>query len=325
MLMENKFVKNLIPFMIITFFLAGILTGFLNGQNFIVSASQLDQNSTSVLGPNNSSVGDYQNSSYSSSGTNTVPGNNGNSLNVTNSSPTPNETSPENSSANTSGATMFMGGLSINKPLLEQISLSTICVALGFGIIGMAFGNNENTDSLQMHRRMMTGAVAFNLIGVFIVMFPSLVNFYINPNVNGASSFSILQLIHAIIGFPAVTLALIFAFNDLPKNTKKWMHTTAILWLTSIALGAIIFFTIPASSGNNLNITYLNSTAKDVFLGLNSAPGSSNADNISALVSSPYSAAIWGIIFLSAVPVAWKLMHFNKKQKGTQSEARKQV
>jgi len=220
---------------------------------------------------------------------------------------------------------MYMGGLAISKPLLEQISLATISVALGFGIIGMAFRNKERTESLQLHKRMMTGAVAFNLIGIFIVMFPSIVGFYINPFINDASSFSFLQIIHAIVGFPAVTLALIFAFNDLPKNTKKWMRATAILWLTSIALGAIIFFTIPGSSGNNLNITYLNSTSKDVYLGQNSTQASSNADNILMLASSPYSAAVWGIIFLSAVPIAWKLLRVNQKHKSTQLEATKQV
>jgi uncharacterized membrane protein YozB (DUF420 family) len=41
-------------------------------------------------------------------------------------------------------------------------------------------------------------------------------------------------------------MALIFAFNDLPKNAKKWMVATAILWLLSIALGAIVYFTMPS-------------------------------------------------------------------------------
>ncbi|MGD0644755.1 MAG: DUF420 domain-containing protein [Candidatus Bathyarchaeia archaeon] len=129
--------------------------------------------------------------------------------------------------------------------LLQQESLTLVFVALGLGIIGMAFGKIKNKDSLQLHRWIMTGAVALNLISIFVVMFPSLVIFYINPSVNTSSSFSILQVIHSVVGFPAVTMALIFAFNDLPKNTKKWMVATAILWVTSIALGAIVYFTMP--------------------------------------------------------------------------------
>jgi len=103
MLTENKFVKNLIIFVIIAFFLAGTLANFLNGQNFSVSASaQSNQNSTLVLGLKCRSASDYPVSSCSSNGTNTVFGNNENS--VTNSSPTLNEIFHGNSSANNSGA-----------------------------------------------------------------------------------------------------------------------------------------------------------------------------------------------------------------------------
>lgn len=91
----------------------------------------------------------------------------------------------------------------------------------------------------------MTGAVALNLIAILVVMLPSLVFFYINIDADIFSSFSILQIIHSIVGFPAFASALIFAFNDLPKNTKKWMIVTAILWLTSIALGAVVYYTMP--------------------------------------------------------------------------------
>jgi len=131
-------------------------------------------------------------------------------------------------------------------PLLQQESLTLVFVALGLGIIGMAFGKVKNKDSLQLHRWIMTGAVGLNLIAIFVVMFPSLFIYYINPSVNTSSPFSILQIIHGIIGFPALTMALIFAFNDLPKNAKKWMVATAILWLLSIALGAIVYFTMPS-------------------------------------------------------------------------------
>ena len=130
-------------------------------------------------------------------------------------------------------------------PLLQQESLTLVFVALGLGIIGMAFGRIRNKDSLQLHRWIMTGAVALNLIAIFVVMFPSLVFFYIDPSVDVSSSFSILQIVHGIIGFPAVTMALIFAFDYLPTKTKKWMTATAILWLISIALGAIVYFTMP--------------------------------------------------------------------------------
>ena len=130
-------------------------------------------------------------------------------------------------------------------PLLAQEGLMLVFVALGLGIIGFAFGKIKNKDSFQLHRWIMTGAVGLTLVATLVVMLPSFVFFYINPNMNVTSTFSIIQLVHSIIGFPAMALTLIFAFNDLPKNTKKWMVITAILWLTSIALGAVVYFTMP--------------------------------------------------------------------------------
>ena len=128
--------------------------------------------------------------------------------------------------------------------LLQQESLTLVFVALGLGIIGMAFGRTRNKDFLQLHRWIMTGAVSLNLIAIFTVMFPSLYNYY-TTGMDAYSSFSIIQIIHSAIGVPATIMALTFAFNDLPKKTKKWMTVTAIFWLTSIALGAIVYFTMP--------------------------------------------------------------------------------
>jgi hypothetical protein len=103
-------------------------------------------------------------------------------------------------------------------PLLQQESLTLVFVSLGLGIIGMAFGRIKNKDSFQLHRWIMTGSIALNLIAIFVVMFPSLYIFYSNPSRSVVSSFSILQIVHIIVGFPATVLALLFAFKDLPQQ-----------------------------------------------------------------------------------------------------------
>ena len=109
----------------------------------------------------------------------------------------------------------------------------------------MVYGRIKSKEALHLHRWIMTGAVALNLVGILVVMLPSLFNFYTDSAMDMLSSFSFLQIIHAIIAFPAINLALIFAFNDLPKPTKKWMRITAVLWVASIAIGAIVYFTMP--------------------------------------------------------------------------------
>jgi hypothetical protein len=52
-------------------------------------------------------------------------------------------------------------------PLLEQESLTLVFVALGLGIIGMAFGRIKTKDSLHLHRWTMTGAIALNNLDIY--------------------------------------------------------------------------------------------------------------------------------------------------------------
>ncbi len=129
--------------------------------------------------------------------------------------------------------------------LLQQESLTLNFVALGIGIVGMAYGRFKGKDSLQFHRLIMTGATLMNVVSIFLVMLPSMFNFYINPAMDYFSSFSFTQVIHGIIAFPAVLMSVIFAFNDLPTQTKKWMRITSVFWVTSIVLGGIVYFTMP--------------------------------------------------------------------------------
>ncbi len=106
-------------------------------------------------------------------------------------------------------------------PFLKQESLIMIFVALGLGIVGMAFARIQNKGSFQMHQSIITGAVALNLIAIFVVMIPSLIFFYLSSSLTDISFFSTLQLIHGLIGLPTVIFSLMFAFNFLPIRTKN--------------------------------------------------------------------------------------------------------
>jgi uncharacterized membrane protein YozB (DUF420 family) len=129
---------------------------------------------------------------------------------------------------------------------LVQESISLMFVALGLAILGIGYARLRNKESLQLHRWVMSGAIILTLISIFFVMFPSLIIYYIAPTINLFSSFSILQLVHSAIGVPPVILTVMYLFNDLPQPTKKWMKITAILWLVSIALGAVVYYTMPS-------------------------------------------------------------------------------
>jgi uncharacterized membrane protein YozB (DUF420 family) len=129
---------------------------------------------------------------------------------------------------------------------LVQESISLMFVALGLAILGIGYARLRSKESLQLHRWVMGGATVLTLVSIFFVMFPALIIYYIAPSVSFFSSFSILQIFHSAIGVPPVILTVMYLFNDLPTLTKKWMKITAILWIVSIALGAVVYYTMPS-------------------------------------------------------------------------------
>jgi uncharacterized membrane protein YozB (DUF420 family) len=115
-------------------------------------------------------------------------------------------------------------------------------VVLGIVLIGMGFGSVMKTkEILLMHRWTMSAAVALSSGAILLVMLPSAFNFYVDTDLQFFSSLSIVTLIHGVIGVPAITLGLIYAFGDLPKKVKNWMRWAAVFWVASLGLGIIVF------------------------------------------------------------------------------------
>ncbi len=144
---------------------------------------------------------------------------------------------------------MSMGaGASFNymNSFLVQESISLMFVALGLAIIGTGYARIRTKESLQLHRWIMSGAIILSLISIGFIMIPSLFIYYTTLSNSVSSPFSILQITHSIIGIPPVVLTGMYLFNDLPKPTKTWMRITIVLWLISIALGAVVYYTMPS-------------------------------------------------------------------------------
>ena len=139
-----------------------------------------------------------------------------------------------------------MTSTSFLNPFLQQESLGLMFVALGLAIIGMGYGRLRSKESLVMHRWIMSGAIILNLASILLVMLPSMFQYYTNLNVNYASTFSVLQVVHAIVGGPTVTLTMLFLFKDLPQPTARWMQITAVLWVLSVVVGAAVYYTMPS-------------------------------------------------------------------------------
>ncbi len=119
-------------------------------------------------------------------------------------------------------------------------------VALGLAIIGMAYGRIKTKEFVKLHRWIMGGSVVLVLVAIFFVMIPSIYLYYITPGNSYTSTFSVLQIVHSILGAPAIVLGVMYLFNDLPQATKKWMRVAIVFWLVSIALGAVVYYAMPS-------------------------------------------------------------------------------
>jgi uncharacterized membrane protein YozB (DUF420 family) len=126
--------------------------------------------------------------------------------------------------------------------VVSQTTLTAMFVVLGIILIGIGFGvMSKNRESLLLHRWSMSVAVALATGAILLVMLPAALNFYIDPDLQFFSPLSLFTFVHVVIGVPAITLGLIYAFGDLPQKLRRWMRWTAIFWVGSLALGTIVF------------------------------------------------------------------------------------
>ncbi len=126
--------------------------------------------------------------------------------------------------------------------VISQAILSLMFVVLGMMLIGISMSVITKTrDKLLQHRWVLSATIALTLGAVFLVMIPAAFTFYIDSDLKFFSGLSYTTLVHAILGVPAITTALIYAFGDLPQNVKKWMRITAVLWIATLGLGVLLF------------------------------------------------------------------------------------
>ena len=127
--------------------------------------------------------------------------------------------------------------------VVSQAILMLMFVVLGIIFIGIGYGLLTKTkENFLQHRWTMTAAIALTICAAFFVMVPSFFAFYLDSDLEFFSALSYTTLIHGAIGIPAVASAVIYAFGDLPRNIKKWMRITAVLWVAALVFGVVLFF-----------------------------------------------------------------------------------
>jgi uncharacterized membrane protein YozB (DUF420 family) len=126
--------------------------------------------------------------------------------------------------------------------VISQATLTLMFVVAGILLSGIGYGLLvKNKESLLQHRWSMSVAVALTLTVIFLVMLPAAYTFYIDPDVELFSSLSYITIIHAVLGAPAITIGVIYAFGDLPQRLRYWMRWAAFFWAISLVLGVLLF------------------------------------------------------------------------------------
>lgn len=127
-------------------------------------------------------------------------------------------------------------------PVVSQTSLMLMFVVLGIVLVGIGFGYLfKNKETLLLHRWMLSIAVVLAISVISVVMVPTFIRYYSDLDVASLSPISITTIIHAVVAVPAIITAAVYSFGKLPKNVKKWMRWTAVLWVAALIMGVIIF------------------------------------------------------------------------------------
>ena len=128
-------------------------------------------------------------------------------------------------------------------PIISQTVLTLVMVSFGVALVGIGSGYlAKSKEGLLQHRWMLSSAVVLLLAAIFFGMFPSLIRYYGDTDVEFYSALSGVTIIHAIIGAPAIIIATYYVFGVIPKkNPQKWMRWTAALWIASIVMGIFLF------------------------------------------------------------------------------------
>jgi uncharacterized membrane protein YozB (DUF420 family) len=122
-------------------------------------------------------------------------------------------------------------------PLASTLNLGLQIVVLAVLLIAIPFAKKETKEGFRTHERLMATAIVLNLVGVILVMIPSLIAYLSIGLASIPTIVLVLELPHGTFGFLGLVFGIAFVLNKKPKNLKRIMDLTALFWLIAIILG----------------------------------------------------------------------------------------
>jgi uncharacterized membrane protein YozB (DUF420 family) len=121
-------------------------------------------------------------------------------------------------------------------PLPSTLNLGLQIVVLIAFLAAIPFARRGTNEGFKTHGRLMTTAIVLNLLGVILVMIPSLLA-YLTAGEVISSLFLLIEIPHGLFGFLALVLGIAFVLNRKPNNLKTWMRLTATFWILAFLFG----------------------------------------------------------------------------------------
>lgn len=115
-------------------------------------------------------------------------------------------------------------------------------VVLAVILVSILFARRGTNEGFKTHERLMATAIVLNLVGVFLVMIPSLY-LYLSTGL-ASSTFLALEIPHGTFGFLGLAFGIAFVFNKKPKKLKQWMLITATFWFLAFIFGLLNYLYI---------------------------------------------------------------------------------
>jgi hypothetical protein len=106
--------------------------------------------------------------------------------------------------------------------------------------VGYRYGRVKESESLNLHGKVMTVVVVLNAVAILLVMGPSFVAAF------GAVLDEVFKIgfpltsLHHSLGLAAEVLGIVFVFRKF-GNVRRWMRVTIVVWLSALGLGMSVY------------------------------------------------------------------------------------
>ena len=129
-------------------------------------------------------------------------------------------------------------------PLVSTLNLGLQIVVLVVLLVSVTFAKKGTKEGTVAHERLVIVAIILNLVGVILVMIPSLLAYLSIGLASIPAIVLVLMALHGLFGFLGLLFGILFVFSVKPKNIRTWMRLTMLFWFLAVVFGILEYLHI---------------------------------------------------------------------------------